>query len=163
MTTGTEVIHDALQEILVQADEQEYQPAEYQSGMRALNDMVSEWDISGLALGFTLLTNIADPVTVPAGLIGAVKSNLAVRLAPQFDKQITPGLFALAKSGMKAVRHFAVVQLPTRMPSTMPIGSGNERESYSNYSTRKFYPEPESGVLTEDNGNILLESETNDE
>jgi hypothetical protein len=163
MTTGTEVIHDALQEILVQADEQEYQPAEYQSGMRALNDMVSEWDISGLALGFTLLTNITDTVTVPAGLIGALKTNLALRLAPQFDYEITAGLAESAKSGMKAIRHFAVVQRPTRMPSTMPIGAGNERESYSNYSTRKFYPEPEDGVLTEDNGNILLESGTNGE
>ena len=163
MTTGTEVIHDALQEILVQADEQEYQPAEYQAGMRGLNDMVSEWDLLGLPLGFTLLTNITDTVTVPAGLIGAVKTNLALRLAPQFNKDIPGALVKSAESGMQAVRNYSVVQLPTRMPSTLPIGSGNERETYSNYSTRKFYPKPDEGVLTEDNGSILLESETNDE
>ena len=157
MTTGTEVIHDALQEILVQSDEQEYQPAEYQAGMRSLNDMVSEWDALGLSLGFTLLTNITDTVTVAAGLIGAVKTNLAVRLAPQFDKQVTPGLMLSAKNGMKAVRRIAMTVAPTSLPSIMPIGSGNEDEYYS---TRRFFPAPEAGVLDEGNGNVLLESDT---
>jgi len=160
MTTGTEVIHDALQHILVQSDEQEYQPSEYQAGLRGLNEMMLEFDISGLALGFTLLVNVTDTVTVPAGLISAIKSNLAVRLAPQFDKSVTLGLATLANSGMKAIRRYAVVQRPTRLPSTMPIGSGNERDNYANYSTRKFYPEPDEGVLTENNGNVLLESDT---
>ena len=158
MTTATEVIHDALQEILVQADEQEYQPAEYQSGMRGLNDMLSEWDALGYSLGFTLLVNITDTVTVPAGVIGAVKTNLAMRLAPQFDKQVTQGLAMRAKDGMQAVMNIAVVVLPTQLPDTLNIGSGNEDEPYIDH----FYPGVADSVLTEDNGSILLESGTDD-
>lgn len=157
MTTATQVIHDAFQEILVQADEQEYQPAEYQAGLRALNDMLQEWDVSGLSLGFTLITNITQAVTVPASLIGAVKTNLAMRLAPQFDSDITPGLALSAKNGMRAVRIYAVSTNPTSLPSIMPVGSGNEDEYYS---TRRFFPAPEEGVLGEGDGNIELESGT---
>ena len=156
MTTATEIIHDALQEILVQADEQEYQAAEYQSGLRGLNDMLSEWDALGYSLGFTILTNITDTVTVPAGAIGAVKTNLAMRLAPQFDVTITPGLAMRAKTGMQAVMNLSVVVLPTQLPDTLNIGSGNEDEPYIDH----FYPGVTDSVLTEDNGSILLESDT---
>jgi hypothetical protein len=157
MTTATQVIHDALQEILVQADEQDYQASEYQAGKRALNDMMQEWDASGLSLGFTLIDNITNTVTVAAGLIGAVKTNLAMRLAPQFDVAITPGLLNSAKSGMQAVRNIAVTTNPTSLPSILPVGSGNEDEYYS---TRRFFPPPEDGVLAEDNGDVNLESGT---
>lgn len=159
MTTGTEVIHDSLQKILVQADEQGYQPSEYQSGMRELNDMMTEWDALGYSLGFTLLTNITDTVTVPAGAIGGIKSNLAMRLAPEFDVEVTQGLAAQAKSGLQAVMNISVVVQPTQLPDTLNIGSGNEDEPYIDH----FYPGVTDSVLTEDNGNILLESGTNGE
>lgn len=156
MTTGTEVVHGALQDILVQADEQEYQPSEYQAGMREINDMMSEWDALGYSLGFTLLVNITDTLTVPASVIGAIKKNLAVRLAPQFNKQITQGLASLAASGMQAVQNISVVVQPTQLPDTLNIGSGNEDEPYIDH----FYPGVTDSALAEDNGNILLESDT---
>ena len=156
MTTATEIIHDALQEILVQADEQEYQPAEYSAGLRGLNDMMSEWDALGYSLGYTLLTDITGTVTVSAALIGAVKTNLAVRLASQFNIQISQPLAISAKNGMRAVQNISVVVKPSQLPETLGIGSGNEDEPYIDH----FYPRATDDALTEDNGSIILESET---
>lgn len=159
MATAGEIITDALQEINVQEDEQSIQNTDFQAGLRYLNRMVNEWAARGMSLGFTTITKISEQVTVPDGVLGAIVSNLAIRLAPQFDVAIPIELAATAKDGMDAVRHLTVGTEATQMPGTMPIGSGNEGYR-DGFTRRKFYPGVDPDTV-DDEANRNIQQETN--
>ena len=61
---------------------------------------------------------------------------------------------------MNAMRHLAVTVTASSMPCTAPIGSGNEQDN--TFSNQHFYDCPEDSILTEQNGNILLEDSTSE-
>ena len=161
MTTASELITDSLGEILVSAAEQPVQGPEMSSAIRYLNRMMATWSSSGLALGFTVINSPSDTVTIPAGAESGVVSSLALVLAPQYDVTVTAEFMKALKIGMNAVRDIAVTVEPTQLPCTMPIGSGNEYSSGNSIGDR-FYPCPEDTALTEEGGNIQLESGTNE-
>ena len=160
MATASEIITDALIELLVQSSEQAIESAEMQSAIRYLNRMMSEWAARGMSLGFTNIVNPGDTVTVPDGALGAVVSNLAMKLAKQYDEPVTQDLLISAKDGIKAVLHLTVHQVPTSHPSTLPIGSGNENWGLNSGTDRNFYPEQDETAQTEAERNINLESDT---
>ena len=156
METATEVINDILQEIVVQASEQPIQPVDFQTARRYLNRMMATVPFVGL--GYTTITSPSALVTIPdAAVIGVIK-NAAVLLLSTYDMPITVELNAAAKDGLKEIRRLTVVVLPTQMPCTMPIGSGNEEEN--SFNNQHFYACPDDEVLTEQGGSILLESDT---
>ena len=64
------------------------QSVDFQNGVRYLNRMMGAWDAQGLALGYTKVSNPADPITVPDGALEGMVFNLAVRLAKQYDIKI---------------------------------------------------------------------------
>ena len=156
METATEVINDILQEIVVQASEQPIQPVDFQTARRYLNRMMATVPFVGL--GYTTITSPSALVTIPdAAVIGVIK-NAAVLLLSTYDMPITVELNAAAKDGLKEIRRLTVVVLPTQMPCTMPIGSGNEEEN--SFNNQHFYACTDDEVLTEQGGSILLESDT---
>ena len=157
MATAAEIITDSLGEILVQADEQSVESVEMQTSIRYLNRMMAEWSSLGMSLGFTNISNPTDTVTVQDGALGAVVSNLALKLAKQYDEPVTADLVASARDGMKAIEFLSVTLQPTPRPNTLPMGSGNEEWPYIDH----FYNEESTNdILTEDNsGSVLLESE----
>ncbi len=161
METASSLITDAFAEILLQANEQEIQSVDFQTGMRYLNRMMGAWDASGLSFGYTKVSKASDPITVPDGAIEGMIFNLALRLAPQFDMPVTNELRVNARNGLKAIRRFAVTTTQAPYPCTLPIGSGNEQSGYQ--ADYHFYPCDQDEVLTEQEGAILLESNTNDE
>lgn len=159
METANSIIKDALQEILVQANEQPVQSVDFTTGVRYLNRLMSTWASQGLPLGYTKVANASDPITVPDGAIEGIVYNLALRLAPQYDIVPSQDLRINAREGLDAIRKIAVRRTPTRYPCTLPIGSGNEKDdTYNNYH---YYPCPDEEILTEQEGSILLESNTN--
>ena len=60
-----EVVTDAMEDIVVQADEAPIEQSEGRTAMRALNDMMLAWDALGIALGFTQVSDLGDDITVP--------------------------------------------------------------------------------------------------
>ena len=159
MATASEIITDALGELFNSAGEQPVVAEEMSSGIRYLNRMMNAWSASGLALGFTVITSPSDTITVADGALDGIVSNLAVRLAPRYGMEITPELNLNARDGKKVIRKLAVSTRATSHPCTLPIGSGNE-SSFNGTTTEKFYPCPEDSALTEEGGNITLESDT---
>ena len=157
METAQSIINDALQEILVQASEQPIQPVDFQTARRYLNRMMLTKPFSGL--GYTTVTLPEDPVTIPDAAIEGVIFNLAKRLLATYDMPLTAELAQSAKDGLREIRLITVKIQPTNMPCTLPIGSGNEQES--TFETDHFYPCPDDELLTEQDGAILLESNTN--
>ena len=159
METAKTVINDSLQEILVQASEQPIQPVDFQTARRYLNRMMATTPYNGL--GFTVITTPDDLVTVPMGALEGVIFNLAKRLLSSYDMPLTAELNESCKAGLKEIRRLAITIQPTRMPSTLPIGSGNEGDNlYNNYH---FYPGVDDELVTEQGGSIILESNSNGE
>jgi hypothetical protein len=101
----------------------------------------------------------SDTVTVADGALGAIVSNLAIKLAKQYDEPVTGDLLQSARDGKNAVLHLTVSRKSTQMPNTMPRGSGNE--GYWNSNRENFYPGVDTDTIDDENGrNIQQETNT---
>ena len=154
METAESVINDALQEILVQASEQSLQTVDFQTGRRYLNRMMATSPYN--LLGFTVITNPDELVTVVDEAVEGIIFNLAKRLLSSYDMPLTAELHASANDGIKTIRRITTDIRPTQFPSTLPIGSGN---NIINPVSDFFPPSPEE-LLTEGDGVMILESDT---
>lgn len=128
--TASTVIRDALQEILVQASEQPIESNEANDAIRLLNRMMAAWEADGIDLSYTPIDSLADTITVVDGALDGIVLNLAVKLAPQYDRPVSQGLYLNAKNAMDAIRKIAVTVTPSIFPATLPLGSGNQSNGY---------------------------------
>ena len=124
--TAKSLVNDILREIYVQANEQDVQAVEFETCLRYLNRMMAEFDADGIKLGWTVLTNPADVVTVSPGAINGIIFNCALRVATQYDIDVNPILAINAEKGLQTMRKLGVSIGTQNYPSTLPIGSGNE-------------------------------------
>jgi hypothetical protein len=122
-----------------------------------MNLMMAEFAADGINLGYTEVSDLGDDVTIPDGAVMGMIKNLAVYMAAQFGVNIPVDLAVLAKSGKNTMRNISVKVIPSRYPDTLPIGSGNEDDTYQ---SSHFYPDQQGQILTEQSGSILLEEDT---
>lgn len=160
MATAEQVIKASLQRILVQASEAPLEADEYQDAIFAMNNLMLAYDADGIDLGYTEVSNISNPVTIPTGALRGLIANLAIEVAPDYGGEITAGLSIAAAAGLKTMRRLARNLQRTAHPSTLPIGSGN----FGGWPrTNRFYPgADETEILAETTGSILLEQNTNE-
>ena len=78
METAQSIIDDSLQAILVQASEQSIEPVDFQAARRYLNRMMATTPYNNL--GYTIVTQPNDPITVADGAIEGIVFNLAVKM-----------------------------------------------------------------------------------
>lgn len=161
METAESVITDILGEILVGASEQPDQSINFQYVLRNMNRFMAQLDVSGVSLGYTVVTKASDPITIPAGAINGLIFNVAQQVTSSFHMPFSALQVLSAKTGLAAMRKIGVVILPTPLPCTLPIGSGNEGED--TFNTDRFFPCPGDELLTETGGSILLEDGTHNE
>jgi hypothetical protein len=154
METAESVINDALQEILVQASEQDLQTVDFQTGRRYLNRMMATSPYN--LLGFTVVTDPSDDVTVVDEAIEGIIFNLARRLLSSYDMAATTELNMSANNGIKTIRRITTNIQPTQFSSTLPIGSGNDLIN----PVSDFFPPSPAELLTEGDGVMILESDT---
>lgn len=146
MATVTEIVSGALQLLEVRTAESAITSAEAEDGLVSLNDMMNEWNVDGINVGYETLDDIDDDLHVKLGSIGAIKSNLAVYIAPEYGRIVTPHLETRAIRSKRSLR--ASIPLNgSEFPDTLPIGSGNEDNNFvadgdqpGNLRTSKFYP-----------------------
>lgn len=155
------IVGDILQECLVQSSEQAIQAVDAAFVVRYMNRFMAELDADGVALGWTKITNIADFVTIPDGAINGLITNVALRIVSSYDIQPSQQLLISANESLKVMRKLGQSIEPTAYPDTLPIGSGNEWNTYR--SDRFFAGEPGSQIENEQGGAIGLEANTNDE
>ena len=160
--TAESVIKDALIEIVVLGAEAPLEPVDAQGAVRYLNRMMAAFDAEGIDLGYTEVTTLASPITVALGAVEGMVFNLAKRLWTQYaDGQPVPGdLLLKARDGLESMRAVAVSFGATEFPNTLPIGSGNQTETFTN---QRFYPDLQDDILAESTGSIGLETDTADE
>jgi hypothetical protein len=150
-------IEMALQELIVRGSEAPIQADEAQDAILYMNLMMAELAADGINLGYTEVTDLGDDITIPDGALLPMIKNLAFRLGAQFGVDIPRDLAVMAVSGMNTMRNIGVKIIPSQYPDTLPIGSGNEDETYNN---NRFYPDQQDSILTEQSGPILLEEST---
>jgi hypothetical protein len=159
MATVAQVAKAALQRILVQASEAALEPDEYQDFIFAMNNYMAQLDAQGVTLGYTEVSDLGDEVTVPTGALRGIIANMAIEVAPDYGGVVSEGLVKAAREGMQTMRTIGVRMGKTALPATLPIGSGNEDESFG--MSGHFYPDQEAEILAETTGAIGLEINTN--
>lgn len=154
-----DIIKDALIEITVLGAEAPVEAVDAQAGIRYLNRMMAALDAEGVDLGYTEVDSFADDVTTPTGAYEGIVAMLAARLWRQYADEVTipQDLLARARNGLETLKALAVDAGQMEYPDTLPIGSGNEDDTYR---SGHFYPDLESTILAETTGSIALEEST---
>lgn len=127
MATGSEILTAALRKLGVTPSESPIEAYEEQDALELLNDMMEEFEESGINFGFVRISNSADTVRIPRGTAGFIKVQLALRLAAEYDElQIPPTLAAEAAGSLENVSRILLQNTSPGFPNTLPIGSGNQ-------------------------------------
>lgn len=159
MATAAKVLKSALQRILVQGSEADLEPDEFQDAIDDMNNLMLAYDADGISLGYTLIEDLGDEVTVPLGALRGVIANVAIEISPDYNGTVTAALARAAEAGLQTMRKLGQFITPTEFPSTLPIGSGNEG-TVTRFSGNHFYPALEAQILAETTGAISLETGT---
>jgi len=120
-------------------------PEQREAALRRLDSMMAEWNGRGLRLGYPVPDNpadsdIDDSSNIPDAAWEAVITNLALRIAPSYGKQVNPETKVTARHSLNTI--FARASLPTEMKLiSMPSGAGNK--SIDN----PFTPAPSSDLI----------------
>lgn len=105
MTTKRDLINAAHAELGLQDYVFDVPTEQMQLALRRLDGMMAEWDGMGLRLGYLIPGSVEGgdldtEAGVPDRAWEAIALNLAVRLAPQFGKQVAAETKAAAKSAL---------------------------------------------------------------
>jgi hypothetical protein len=138
MATGADMVNGALRKLGVNPSDSAIEGQEMLDGIETMNDMLIEWENSGMVLGFAPIADPADTVRVPRGTEGAIKAQLAGRLSSDYSKQLTPALVGEMTVGMDNMLRIIMSAPDVDYPSNLPRGSGNE--CYDIDFDRRFFP-----------------------
>lgn len=107
------------------------QPQQFESALRRLDAMMASWNALGIRLGYPLpsspqFSDIDAESEVPDSANEAIITNLAVKIAPGYGKQVMPDTKATAKETYNTLLSRAAMPFEQQLPSTMPSGAGNK-------------------------------------
>ena len=129
--TKRQFIEHAFEEIGLASYVFDLNPEQLQSALRRLDTMLAAWNALGIRLGFPLPSSpqdsdIDEQTNVPDRSNEAIYTNLAVKIAPSYGKQVMPDTKATAKESYNTLLSIAAMPPEQQLPSTMPAGAGNK-------------------------------------
>jgi len=137
MATAQYFVDRAMSRVGVKTAEINLEPSEAQTGLDLFNDMMSAWEVVR-PIGFIAADTLDTTVRIPRFAFGAVVDNLAIVIAPEFQKAVSTELAATAR-GLKDDMRTALVKIRrVRYPSTLPTGSGNQ--CHDSFLDDRFFP-----------------------
>ncbi len=106
-------------------------PEQLQSALQRLDMMIASWNALGIRLGYPLPSSPLDSdldeqTNVPDSANQAIYTNLAIKLAPSYGKQIMPDTKATAKESYNTLLARAAMPHEQQLPASMPSGAGNK-------------------------------------
>ncbi len=154
---ASDLIRDAYQEIGKIATEQPISGNETATAIRYLNNLA--YSKAHILTDYTVIASGSDEITCSDAFNMWFIKALAVKLAPQFGQ--LESYLPLKEDAKEAWQ--AVLIANSRIPApeingNLPYGSGNRNNS-GGYTDR-FYRESDSGVLTEQNAQVIVEDDT---
>lgn len=126
MTTAIQIVNGAAEEIGVKTAEMPLEASDAQVILDRMNDMLMEWADEGLTPEFDEVTSLTDTVYVDRSAVAAIKFNLALRIAPTFQRPTGQDLFNLARESKQRLEASTDYIGSVALPDTLPTGSGND-------------------------------------
>jgi len=133
VSTGTDIIRDALSEIGAVSVVSPPSPESIEAGRKKLNSMLELWLSKNIVLGTRPLDAAGDELGEPEDTRNAIVTNLAIELAPLFDNGkviVGPDLKSNARRNYMNIRRlYGRVTVPNKvLSSTTPLGQGNYQD-----------------------------------
>lgn len=146
--TRRDIIDGAMAEIGYANYAFDMQAEQLEAVKRRLDAMMAEWNAVGVRLGYPIpsspdTSELADETALPDSAWEAVITNLAVRAAPMFGKQLMPETKRVAKQAYNTLLARSTFPGQQQYPGTLPLGAGNK--GWRDYQV--FFPEPSDAVL----------------
>lgn len=135
------------------------QPEQLESGMRRLDAMMATWNAKGIRVGYPIPTSpqnsdLDTDTGVPDAANEAIYTNLAIRIGPPIGKTISRETKVAAKQSYNALLSKAVKPEPMQLPSNMPAGAGNKKDTVDD---RPFSNAPDNPIATGDDAVLDFE------
>lgn len=135
--TKRQFVEGAFEEIGMANYVFDLQPEQLQSALRRLDAMMMEWNAQGIRLGYPIASSPQDSdlsteTGTPDSAWEAVITNLAIRIAPGYGKDVRPETKTVAKNTFNTLLQRATFPLEKQLPETMPIGQGNKPWRWDN-------------------------------
>ena len=129
MTTKLDLIEAAHAELGLSDYIFDLPSEQLQQALRRLDAMMADWNGMGLRLGYPIPGNLeggdlSDEAGIPDRAWEAVITNLAIRLAPTFGKQVPPETRATADRSLNML--LGKVLPPQMQFGRIPAGAGNK-------------------------------------
>ena len=133
MSSGTEIIHDALKKIGAYSVVQKPQKESISQAKNTLNSMLQDWLSRNIDMGVSPLNAPGDELGEPLDARNGIVANLAVWLAPDFGREIPPTLARNARVGYRSIaKLYQKIEIPKKkVSSTLPLGAGNTKRASS--------------------------------
>lgn len=130
--TKGELVNEALEELGLAAYEFDVDSEETESAMKKLDSMMAAWTLKGVNLGYpsSSLANGSDldqKSNIPSYAVEAVRTNLAIKIAPGYGKNVSPDTKGTAKTALNSLYSMAAMPKEQQLPS-MPVGAGYKSE-----------------------------------
>lgn len=122
--TGNEAISGALKAIGVLQETESASAEQAADGLVRLNDLMADLSGDGVDVGYAPQSDPTLDVGLNIESRQAVKSLLAVVLCPDYERQPSPVLIALATAGREKLLRDAIIRNPITSPQTLPRGDG---------------------------------------
>ena len=139
MTTVLQIVNGAAEKLGVKSAESALEPGDFQVILNELNDMLSIWADQGLTPAFKPVSNSDDVVDIEPSAVSATKNNLAIQIAPSFQRIVTRELALAADTTLQALEASVIFIGDVALPDTLPIGSGNDCSNI--FSNDRFFPQ----------------------
>ncbi len=135
MSTGTEIIQNAMERIGAHSIHQPAEPSDIIKGMDILNSMLQLWISWGVDIQTVPIDQPGQDLSEPPDAKNAIIDNLALAMAPNFDNGkviVSPRLMANAMRGIQQIRTlYRKFKVPRKRPSSLlPRGAGNSKGSF---------------------------------
>ena len=129
--TKRQFIEAALDEIGIAAYTFDVQPEQYQSALRRLDTMMADWYERGILLGYPLPfspgeSDLDTQTFVPDRANEAIITNLAIKIAPSYGKQVMPQTMTNARESLNTILIRAARPGVMQYPAQTPAGAGNK-------------------------------------
>lgn len=121
--TKGELVTAALSELGIADYEFDISPEEVTSGVRRMDAMMAHWSNKGLILSYNVSGSPDDDSGVPGVAHEAVITNLAIRLAPSYGKQVSMEVASMAKAALTTLLGQSTRPREQQFP-VMPKGAG---------------------------------------
>lgn len=124
--TNEVLIRDSLGLLGVLTETQNASAEQSQHGLRVLNEMMADWETSGIDVQWFEQDTLADDCPLPTTAVSAVKFNLAIALSPYYGKPIPSEIGVRAEQYyQKLLRDAVRSRLQPADMSHLAWGSGN--------------------------------------